>query len=457
MEKASFQLNQDPLTLGVYFRAHNAMRAASEQNHVRIDLLKRYLEAYLLVYSTEEDGAFVFRSDSSTVRLSWNDMTLLINTVISLYLQMWGTNNQNLHQSISQFLRHPYSHREDSSEIYDAKPEPSMLKVLHRIEQKYLQIMELRKIQINKANKDKKPTLIEEPQEKLYNILSLSWIQHFSRGHLRHQELMFYKKEFLTVTNEKEEYKALADACLSYKDGLKYIHDLYSTAGDPSRNSKQSLEIIRELREYVSLSLMIIWLERGSRFQLASEIAQYLTEQNFQEISLATDAAKSFWATMPPESKTDETKYPAADTALDILSYKTQIPYAFGSHTPEALDYKTKVEVMRRLAQDMEAALYNICPPNQQRLWTRQDLQEIADFFHKDYPVVAQYFAFQYPPYESPYQELQEDQVRRRRKEGTNPFYSYLYQVYEYLLNQEDSPTAFAREILRKQKGNQDE
>lgn len=453
---------REPAKLLAFHKAQETLVASSQKNTLCIADIRSFLWAYLDLADCEKDGSRRLVCAGGIESFSQEECNRIINTVISAYLQEWGTNDQNLHQRLSRFVKTPFSHPADSDQQLEQNKDSDLLKRLHRAEAKYLPFTELRQLQLQEAFQNKNLKLTQEPVGKVYNLLSLSWIQQFHDDHLRYLDLIYHKKSYLNVTHQKEPFAALAEACKQYRFGLDRINALYTTDRDPRREGMTPVEIAQQLREYVSLCLTTAWLERACHFQLGSEIAAYLSKKEPDEVSFSKDYAQTLWApvmfpmeNLSPMADFCEEAAPehcVIDTVLDILNYREQIPYAFGMHTSQSLHYIQKYRRMREKIMELGSYLAQFCPPSKQQLWRRKELQEIADFFYTDYPIITCYLELKYPPYEFPYEELQEGQERRRRKENANPFYRYLFQFYEYLLNQENSPVSIARDYLKEHK-----
>ena len=435
----------DGLTIDAAMAMERVRRDAMT-NQLNLKDLKHFLNTWMKLDGRWDGQWYRIKAYDTIIWLSEEEITTLINAVLSHYLTYWFINDYNIHYTIPEFMHNNYSHCSDANTKYDQYPTESEIKSMKEAEKVYQKSSKGRLNQVREYFKD--PQFLENQEvTKKKDLIHLNWLEQYCNGHLELFKLTYMRKNFLQCTSKKDIYEPIADAIMQYRNGIEKVQKAYLTRENLSEVDKH-----RITREYVVTCMQEGLLERS--FQLGYILEEAKCKMN--EYPNVVKENKNLVPYFKAESferehyinRNDDKKRRIVNLPLNLLSQEKDVNCMFSGDTVISWYEADKRRILRRIALELQSALCFNCPATGQAMWTTKDLKDVAEFYLNDYPILNHLLQFELPEVSSIYEDLPEGRIRRSWKKNDNNFYAYVFEGYMKNFSLKESPIRIARKKI---------
>ena len=293
----------------------------------------------------------------------------IVNLAMSVFLCRWLENDSAATQTLRSFSldkyyielsKNKYKILSGNDNIYTG----SNYAALRRAEIRYRHMMGTRVQQAESEGITVLPENAPAPEGVEHSFVQLRFWDLLVNKKLELYTLLTYRKEVLSVTNEKGSNRSLIAAYSDYDSIFKDIENMRE----------------RNPREYVVSCVQIQKFESTFRFNFIAKFAKALLDNGFD-----TETKKlEYLAYYLGRYRSNE--HPISEP-YDILNYDYVIENVLSENEKEA----ERQYVIRHILQIILAVVCKLMPVESLPHWNNDTYLEAADFFKNNYPIAESY------------------------------------------------------------------
>lgn len=267
--------------------------------------------------------------------------------------------------------------------------------------------------------------------------------------------MLLEKKYVLTTAEERraKSYERIMDACLRYQKLIREADCL---------NTGETDDLL-EKKQFVATSMMLHRIERESRFHYHARLIRRMMEETIDVSKFDCEtwniffaSQKGFEGSITADKRTlhkvdedysiSDAPYDTIDDAVDVLNIDRYIDAVYGVNGGMTEVSRAHFASFDRAAlTDMVRIMMEAFPPEDQHPWGEEEFYQAAQFYRKDYPVVAELTRVRFPSSEK-------ENADYMLPGDLERFYQGFVQCYQNLEQAENSQLTMMREAYKEVK-----
>lgn len=341
----------------------------STHRHIQGDKMEETIiqkTRYALNFAMEQ---YLKNNPHYSLFVSESQKEKIVNLALSVFLCRWLENDSAATQTLRSFSLDKY-YFESSKNKYkilsgnDKTHTNSYYAALRRAEIRYRHMMGTRVQQAESEGITVLPENAPVPEGVEHSFVQLRFLDLLVNKKLELFTLLTYRKEVLSVTNEKDSNRSLIIAYRDYDNIFKEIKNMSE----------------RNPREYVVSCVQIQKFESTFRFNFIAKLAKALLDNGLDTESKKLEYIAYYLG------RYCSNEHPIAEP-YDILNYDYIIENVLFENEEEA----KRQYVIRHILQIILTVVCKLAPVESLPHWNNDTYLEAADFFKNNYPIAESY------------------------------------------------------------------
>lgn len=325
----------------------------------------------------------------------------LVRITTAEFIKQWFLHDKNISKNINSFSNDKYTKIEKKR--YHTPSSNSSIALSQMLRRQYKKRIALKELNVKQAEAEGR--LVRRPSDKSTSNASdgkrgsvpvhfsnLWYIEKMSTGELRILDLLYGKKELLSVTQEKGKNDSLCTACKSYYSIYRSLIPVQKRADVRISNETPVLEN----SEYTITAILMYALESELRIHATIMLAKHIKDNslkiNFDDY---TDQILCTWGRFADIEENGIRKINPPNRIFEYISYDVlHVPDEISFILDHSLSAKRSMTLhLKNIAVERAMLLLmdKIMPTFSIHSWTEKDYQDARHFFETDYPLYQNY------------------------------------------------------------------